>query len=176
MTEHLSETELLDLIGGETQGKAEAHLRACADCARRLQDAREGLVLARMDALPEPAAEDWGSFQADLKRRIEAAEARRRRLLVPALAAAAVLVAALSVVLPRTPLAPESATLPAWTPLPPREADSSLWVLEGVFVAADDLSMASDCRGVGDCLASLSDEETAALAEVLRQGPRGDGL
>jgi hypothetical protein len=176
MTGHLSDGELLDLVGADAPEHAAEHLRGCRACAQRLRDARDGLALARAGALPEPSPPDWRSFQAELKRRIETAPARPR--LVPALAAAAALVAALLVVSPRPSRAPDPvAPLPAWTPLPPAETDVGLWVLEQALVAADDLAaVAPGCAGVGDCLASLSDDETAALAEVLRHGSSGEGL
>jgi hypothetical protein len=168
---HLSEADLLDLVVGDAEASVEAHRAACADCARRAQDARDGLDLARLAAAPEPAV-DWAAFRAEVKGRIGAAE-RRRGLLVPAMAAAAALVAGLSLFAPhahrvRQPVA----TLSPWTPLPPLEGDSSLWVVEDAFAGADDLSGLTGCRAMGDCLASLTDDETAVLTDLLRKGSR----
>lgn len=168
---HLSEATLLDLALGEAFGTAEAHRASCAACARRVQDARHGLDLARLAETPE-AAVDWRAFHAEVKRRIGAADARRG-LLVPALAAAVALVAGLSLFVPHAPHVrrPEAALSP-WTPLPPLEGDSSLWVVVDAFAAADDLGAVAGCRPMGDCLASLSDDETAVLADLLRRGSR----
>jgi hypothetical protein len=110
-----------------------------------------------------------------VRRRI--AEDKRRvsgwTLLVP-LAAAAALVAVLwsGATRPR-PSAPQP-PLPSWSPLPAAEADESLQVLEGLAASGPDADEWDEPSGLQPYLASLSDEESLALAESLR-GRSGGG-
>ena len=86
--EHLSEDALLDAVYGIAGCDAEAHLRGCADCARRLSDWQE------KRAASAARIEIPGEFLAAQRRKIyERIErpSRKRWLWAPGLAAACAL-------------------------------------------------------------------------------------
>lgn len=174
MTNHVGDEAVLDLALGEGAAAARDHVAACEACARRLAEAREGLELARRGEVPEPSPLYWEALRRGVSQRIaeDGARAWRFRLLVPLAAAAA-----LAAVLLAPPAArregPASTPLAAWQPLPAVEEDEGLQVLEGVALASGDLADWDEARGLGPVLAGLSDEESRALAETLRE--RGQG-
>ena len=86
--EHLSENALLDAVYGIAGNDAEAHLRSCADCVRRLQEWQEKRVAT------VASVEITGEFLAAQRRKIyERMESpsRKRWLWAPGLAAACAL-------------------------------------------------------------------------------------
>lgn len=172
MRDHLTEEVLLDVLEGLEGDEARAHAAGCAECARRLEEARAGLALARDAQVPEPSPQFWESFRGQVGRRLPSPGSRfaRPAFLAPLLAAAAAVAVALW--LPsRDLVAPEpgaAGVLPAWSALPPAEGDASLEVLAAVVPMADD-ALGASCRGAAACLAELTDEESAALTEALRQ-------
>ena len=174
MTNHVADEAAFDLALGEGAAAARDHVAVCEACARRVAEALEGLELARRSEVPEPSPLYWEALRRGVSQRIaeDGARASRFRLLVPLAAAAA-----LAAVLLAPPAArregPVSAPLTAWSPLPAAEEDEGLQVLEGVALASGDLAEWDEARGLGSVLAGLSDEESRALAETLRE--RGQG-
>lgn len=169
MTRHLSDDDLLSVLEETAPGSARRHLEACDACRVRLEEAREGLRVAREAQVPEPSPLYWEAFRRQVGRRIEGERSLWRRFQwAPALAAAAGLVAALSVRVPApgaSRLAVPAAALPAWSPLPQAEDDPGLLVLQALAPSAEDPLGA--CRDVTACLVDLSEEESQALADVL---------
>jgi hypothetical protein len=167
---HASEENVVELACGEGSAEDRAHASACEACAGRVREAEEALALLRQADVPEPSPLYWESLRSGVKRRI--AEDGRRvsawTLLVP-LAAAAALVAMFwsgGGTRPR-PTAPQPA-LSSWSPLPAADADESLQVLEGLAAAGQDAADWDETSGLQPYLASLTDEESRALAESLR--------
>jgi hypothetical protein len=169
MRSHLEDDVLLDVIEGAASLEAIRHARECAECALRMDEARVGLALAAGADAPEPSPLFWDAFRRRVASAIETEPPRRRfGFFVPALLAAGA-VAAVVTFLPID-------RGPALLPPAPLVASSALPVSdEGAGVdsaSADDL----ECRDVAACVASLTDEESRALAEALRAelGPSGD--
>lgn len=174
MSSHVPDDRLLDVMEG--RGAADRdHVEACPRCRARLAEAQAGLGLASGAGMPEPLPLYWESLRRQVSRRLEEEAAGRpafwRRVwLGPALAAAAVLVGIVTF-LPRATHQPTPAPerhLPAWSPLPPAEEDEGLDFLRAAAPAVADAPAAA-CSGVADCVAALSDEESQALTERLRE-------
>lgn len=176
MWTHASDQDLMDVLEGAGSRGAFAHVEGCAQCRTRLDHAREGWMLARDAEVPEPSPLYWGAFRRQVGRRISdeapGASFGQRWRLVPALAAAAVLVAFMSFVPTGVwkrgagPVGDE-VSLPAWSALPSAGEDGGLFVIQALAPTAEDLGAVAGCHGV-DCLSDLSDDETQALAEALR--------
>lgn len=173
MWPHVTDAQMLDVVEGRTPEPA--HLARCSGCRDRLAAANAGLALAAAAGVPEPSPLYWDAFRSRVAREVAAAGAPSpRRLGVPGrvLAAAAALAIAAGAVVTRDvgrarpAAAPSSASavVPAWEPLP--EATDTAWEL--VAVVAPDAD-APACPELFECLATLTDEETAALTEGLRQ-------
>jgi hypothetical protein len=166
---HPSEALLMDVIDGVAVGEVRQHVAACAECAARIEEARQGLALASQADVPEPSPLYWEAFRSQVGRRISV-ERRSRRVLLAPLAAAALL-AGVVVLLPRGANPPSAAvtvaTLPAWSPLPAAEDDPGFVVVAALGGRSDELANAFDCQGTGDCLAELSDDESHEVADAL---------
>ncbi len=176
MTTHLNEIDIIDALDGAAPASASAHLQGCGACRERLDDLTACLQLARSADVPEPPGMYWEAFRRQVGRRLDtpAPSPWRRFGFLGALAAAAVLVVAVvnrPVEPPAAPLAPV-AGIPAWTPLPPADDDPGLAVL-GALPVADNGAAEAQCVGLGDCLNSLSDDESAALAPALEAALKG---
>jgi hypothetical protein len=172
---HVSEEGVVELACGEGSTADREHAQACEACASRVREAEQAFALLRRADVPEPSPLYWESLRSGVRRRI--AEDRRRvsawTLLVP-LAAAAALVAVLwggGATGPRP--APPPPALPSWSPLPAADADESLQVLEGLAAAGQDAADWDEPSGLQPYLASLTDEESRALAESLRSRSGG---
>lgn len=180
MLRHASDQDLMDVLGGAAEPRQRAHVEECAGCRARLAEARHGLLLAREAGIPEPSPLYWEAFRRQVGRRIsDEPPALWRWRLAPALAVLGVLVA-VGIVVPRHvpssgAVEPLTALAP-WTALPPAEEDSGLAVLQALATSADDLAPVTGCQEVADCIADLSDEQSRALAEVLRREMRGRHL
>lgn len=168
--DHLSDESLMDALDGAPGGDAARHLSACAACATRLAEVREGLALVQGVGIPEPPGLYWQSFPRKVAARL-AAEGPSGRpwrgWLWPALVAAGALVAAVLLV-PRPVPAPAPSpprTLAAWSALPPAEQDPALPALQAL---GPDLDPALECGGVAECVAELSDEESQDLVRLLQ--------
>jgi hypothetical protein len=122
--------------------------------------------------VPEPPGLYWEALRRNVRRRIaeEPVRPSRRSWLVPvAAAAAAVVIAAVSLV-GRTPEpSPAQPYLPAWSALPPVEEDDDLAAVIGVV--EDGLTEWDEGQGLGAFVASLSEEESEALVAALRVEP-----
>src|SRR5262245_15029492 len=181
MRTHLGEEALIDLLEGVADRDARAHSESCAHCRARLEQAAAGLELAREADVPEPSPLFWESFRRQVDRRIQAGDPAPAfrpfgmGRLGPWLAAAAAVVVAVAVLLPRAhapaPAPSHDALLPAWSALPPADQDPGLDLLAAVVPGNTGLGPLAECQGLGDCLteaSTLSDEESAALADALR--------
>jgi hypothetical protein len=162
MPSHLDDDALLDVAFGAASVEATRHAEACAECARRVADARAGLALAAGAEAPEPSPLFWDAFRRRVASAIEA-EPRPRRaggFFVPAVLAAAAMVAVVTF-LPHEPDVPLVSPAPlaasATLPLADDAGDA--------VASADDLA---ECLDVDACVASLTDEESRALADALR--------
>jgi hypothetical protein len=170
MRTHLGDDVLLDVLEGTAAAAAVRHAAACADCGRRVADARAAWSQAADAEAPAPSPLFWDAFPRRVASAI-AVEPRPRRLggfLAPAVLASAALVAVIAF-LPRDPapaLAPSS--LSASAALPAVEEP----LVDAAAVSADEL----ECRDVAACVAALSDEESRALADALRADLAGSDL
>lgn len=167
---HPSADELMDALDGRPESGVRAHLAGCGACRTWLEEAREGLDLAAEAEVPDPPPPYWEAFGRQLARRLEIEPAsRRRRAAAPALVAAAVGLMIVGVVLlARWPApAQHDATLPEWSAIPEGD-DASLVVLQAMDPTDEELRAAAGCLGAAECLAGLSDEESGALADALR--------
>jgi len=172
MTKHPRDEELLDLALGEGAADDRAHAAGCDACGRRLADLREGLALAREAQVPEPSPLYWDALRRNVAARIaeEPAPSGWVSRLQPALAGLAVAASLAGVILVggRGPgAAPAAPTLPAWSALPPQADDSGLLALEGAIGSGE--TSLSGCDGLARCLATLTDDETRALAAAVRE-------
>lgn len=183
MLGHLSEEKLLDMVEGTADAAARRHVAECPACGGRVAEAGKGLITAEQADVPEPSPLYWEAFRQQVGRRIDSEPIGRsvRVRFLPALAALAATVAvaiALNVRGPQPGAPPTPAPaqrLPAWTPLPASEDDIGLSVIEALAPSAGEVSALNACP-VEDCLASLSDEESRAVAESLRQQLSGRTL
>lgn len=183
MSAHPKDETLVDLVEGGGSPEARHHVTQCACCAERVAAARAMAELARGVAVPEPPVFFWTAFQNNVRRRIAAERPRVAwsGWLVP-LTAVSVAAALLTVAhrpqpwphapqLASVPSASPVALLPVWSPLPPAAEDAGLPVLEGL--AASEAVDWDEGRGLGSYLEGLSDEDSAALAQALRQSGEG---
>lgn len=171
MSAHLTPEEIVDAAAGEADAVARRHVESCAGCAREVAEAREVTALAAGVEVPEPPPLYWEAFRRQVGRRV-ADEPRGLAWLAPVLAAAAALALAVWFQRGPVPVAPApsaAALLPAWSPLPPAEDDAGLAVLRAFEMSDGDLASALPAEGVAGALANLSDEESADLAEALRE-------
>jgi hypothetical protein len=94
--EHLSEDALLDAVYGIGADEADAHLRGCADCARRLSEWRGKRAAAASIEIPD---EFLAAQRRKIYERIER-PSRKRWLWAPGLAAACALAVGIFVYYP----------------------------------------------------------------------------
>lgn len=171
MSGHPSEESLLDLAEGLAGAEVRDHVATCPHCRARADHAREGMLVARDADVPEPSPLYWEAFRRQVGRKIVVEEpVVWRWRLGPALAAAAVLAVALTYHASPV-MGPAGGTvesLPAWSALPPSAEDPGLAVLEAL-APSERLEPEAGCGGVAECVASLSEEESLALAEILRK-------
>ena len=66
---HPTDAVLLDVLDGVAEGQARRHVAACAECAARVEEARQGLALARQADVPEPSPLYWEDFRSQVGRR-----------------------------------------------------------------------------------------------------------
>jgi len=174
MIEHVSEPALLDFLEGGGAPSDREHVAACPACAARLAEVTEGWSLALGADVPEPSPFYWASMRRGVGGRIEAPRQTRWRVILPlSLLAAAAAAATLSFGPAVRPSIAPSPLVPAWSALPPEDADEGLPVLEGLALAGADLTPWDDSQGVGPFLAGLSQEDSRALVTALRTSGGG---
>lgn len=181
MIGHVSADRMVDLLEDGGAPLDWAHVAGCQECRGRLEEARSALGLAAEVGVPEPPGLYWEALRRNVSRRIgEEPPARKPWGWVLPLAAAVAAVLVIGLVLHGRPPAPPMATtaLPAWSALPPLEADDGLAAVSG-FADVDGANIEwaelEEERGLGAFVASLSDEESEALVEALRvEGPGGE--
>ena len=160
MRTHLDDGTLLDVMEGSASADAARHARECAECARRVAEAREGWSLASSAGAPSPSPLFWTAFRSRVASAIAAPAPRRRLpLFAPALLAAAAMIAAVFYLPGGSEVTPRSAT-----PI----ARSSPVLEENLFEAPATEYDLGECPDVTECVASLSDDDSRALADALR--------
>jgi hypothetical protein len=174
MWTHASEAALMDVLDGTAGDGVLSHVQSCARCRARVDEARGGLAWTEQVTVPEPVASYWEVFRRHVARRIaEAPAPPSRRPIWAAAAAAATVVAAVLTVMPGAVAPPSDLTvarsLPAWSPLPPADEDPALPLLEEAAPAVAASAASLECGDVAECVTSLTDEESGALADALRQ-------
>ncbi|HEV7499253.1 MAG TPA: hypothetical protein VGQ33_04575 [Vicinamibacteria bacterium] len=176
MWRHLSDAAVVDVIEGSAEARARAHVAGCEPCRVRVEDARQAWGWAAQAVVPEPVPSYWDVFRRRVARALVDAPAAPSRRPLWAAAAASVAVIALLMVVPlRGPVAsvpaaaPAAPVLPAWSALPPADEDPGLPVLEHVVPLAAAATPAVECSDISECMAGLSDDESRALVDVLRQ-------
>lgn len=173
MKPHLTDEAVLDLALGELAPSERAHAAACEACGARVDESRSALELARRAEVPEPSPLYWQALRSGVSRRIaeDGSEPRRIGVFVPLAAAAGLLAIVLSLRSspPSQQRQPAESRLPAWSALPLEEEDGGLLVLEGLALASGEGGDWQAADGLSEYLASLSDDESRALAESLRQ-------
>jgi hypothetical protein len=174
MWSHASDAALMDVLDGTAGDRVLSHVKGCARCGARVEEARGALAWAEAVAVPEPIPSYWDVFRRHVARRLAetpAAPSRRPLWAAAAAVSAAVLVAVLTVV-PGPARHPAEkvagSALPAWSPLPPLDEDPGLPLLEEAAPAVA-ASTAGECADVAECVAVLTDEESAELADALRE-------
>jgi hypothetical protein len=175
MWNHLTDEQLMNVLDGVATPKASSHVVECAHCQALLREARAALgALGQDDSVPEPEGAYWEAFRRQLGRRLaEDPRPVRRLSWGPALAAAAVLVAAVGLLeIPsrRAPSpSPAEPTLAPWTALPPPEDDSGLALIQAMGPSVDEIAPAAGCANVTACeVDRLSEEESHAFLERMR--------
>jgi len=174
MTGHVADENVVELALGAGSAGEREHIAACADCRRRVDEAREALELARRAEVPEPSPLYWPALRRGVSRRIAEDTHQRRRfaMLLPLAAAAAAVVAVLlSGGLPGRK-APAGPGLAAWAALPAEDEDAGLQVLEGLALA-DGAFTDWEAQGLGAYVAGLSEDESKLVADGLRGETRG---
>jgi hypothetical protein len=179
MTTHLADESVPDVALGRGSEAERAHAAACAACASRVAGARSALELVRRIEVPEPSPLYWDAMRRSVGRRIgqepQSRERARWAWFVP-LAAGAALATAVILTTGRThaPSTTPVPALPAWSALPEADDDPSLAVMEGLAAEDDALANVDEGAGVGAFLASLSDEDSQALAASLGAAKGGE--
>ncbi len=167
MNEHLREDALWEAMEAEPEGATAAHLAGCADCRRRLEEAKEALAWARDASVPEPSPLFWQGFRRNVSRRIEQ---RERWVMVGRIAAVTALAATLLVAVRVNgpgPLPAEPA-LPAWSALPAVEDDTGLDLLRELEGWSSDLPLVA-ASDVTSAVIELDDEQGALLADAVER-------
>lgn len=174
MTAHVSDDTLFDLALGEGAAAERAHVAACEACARRVEETRLAVELAQRAEVPEPPPFYWQALRRGVGQRIAAEGQKARRLLVFApLAAAAALVLALVAGPALFQKGRVEPGLAAWSALPLEQDDDDLRVLEGLALSSSEVADWDPAPGLAAYLANLSDDESRALVETLREQGQG---
>jgi hypothetical protein len=170
MSAHLTEEAFADLLEDAPGPEIAEHLRLCAECRERLEEARAMMAMARSADVPEPSELYWEGFRRGVGQKFAKSRRPWARVVWPAVAAlaAGLLYMALPVRQPQPP--PIEARLPAWTAFPAAADDPGLEILQAVAVH---LEPEAECRELDECVTDLSDEEGGALAELLRREATG---
>lgn len=176
MWRHVSDATIVDVVEGSADGRILSHVAGCERCRLRVDEAREAWGWAERAAAPEPVPAYWDVF----RRRVSVALAEpptarsRRPWWTAAAVAGAAMIALLAVVPGGVPVAigpvasPPVRALPAWSALPPADEDPGLPFLEQVAPAAAAAAPLLECSELAECVATLSDDESRALVDVLR--------
>lgn len=171
---HLDEETLWNTLEHEPSREAQAHLEACAECRRQLDEALEALAWAHDAAVPEPSPLFWESFRRKVSRRIEQRERWATVGRVAGLTAlAASLILAVRVGGPAPAPALAEARLPAWSALPAVEEDAGFELLRGFDGWNSDVPLAA--ADLTATLIELDEERGALLAEAVEREFRTTG-
>jgi hypothetical protein len=176
MWTHLSDATVIDVIEGTAEARARSHAAGCERCRVRVQEAREAWGWIEHAAVPEPVPSYWDVSRRRVGLALEAPAPQARRPFWAAAAAAGAAVIALVTLVPaRVPVASPAVApasgraLPAWSALPPADEDPGLPVLEEAAPLAAAAVPGVECSDLSECVVGLTDDESRALADVLRQ-------
>ncbi|MGE0813886.1 MAG: hypothetical protein AB7O28_03440 [Vicinamibacterales bacterium] len=182
MTPCLRPDELVDLADGTLAPERRAHAERCPACAARAAEIAAALDLAGDDIVPEPPAGFWASVNAGVAARLDEAtgasswRGRRWTILVPAAAAAAVLLAlGLGTKAPASSpqeAAPEPPASVTSSAPPADDGDDALALIGDLTIGLPDAGWAPlnvvRLPDLGTAAALLSSDEQDALAALLR--------
>jgi hypothetical protein len=169
---HLSEERLLDAVEEGVDSSDRAHLAACAECRARRDEARAVLVLAREVEVPEPSPLYWEAFRRQVGRRIAEERSPGHPWLLPLAAAAAGLLFVFSLLWDVPGGTGRGApVLPAWSALPAVEEDEGLALVAETGIGETDLAAVGEVKGLDEVLGDLSEEEQAAVGNLLSSRP-----
>jgi len=174
MWTHVSDAALMDVLEGAAGDRVRDHVAACERCRTRVEEARTALDWTAQATVPEPVPSYWDVFRRRVARSLveEPAARSRRPLWVAAAVAGAAMIAVLMVGPTPAPVPPPATAvvpLPAWSALPPADEDSALPILRTVAPTVAAVTPAVECSDVSECVVGLTDEESGALADALRQ-------
>lgn len=174
---HLNPDELVDAMEGVVASAHQSHLQTCDECRRQLQELSAVFNDARQAGVPEPSPLFWNHFSARVNDAIDAEPVAawawwwRWQVLLP-LGAAAVIMLALMIAVPRQAAPVETAAVEATDVLDPSgEADN--WVMVATLVGDIDLDTAAEAGvigiGVSDrAVLTLTAEEQQELTRLLK--------
>ncbi len=171
MWSHVPDGRLMDVLEGGGTPADRAHASRCDTCRTRLAEAAEVLAAIPDATVPEPSPLYWEALRSSVGRRLdETPSPSHRRFLAPSLLAVAAVIAGISILpTPEAPVAPVAPTVvAAWIALPTQDEDAGFQVLQGLEASPSDLAGAGACLAVDACVAELSDDESRALADILR--------
>jgi hypothetical protein len=173
---HLTPDELIDAVEGMLSAERQAHLAACTECRRQLDDLSSALIDAKHVSVPEPSPLFWNHFSERVRTAIDAAPQESGRLawlrwpaLLP-LGAVALLVLALVFAVPKS--APDTtADQDLVTAAPQESADE--WATLASLVGELDIETASAAvvlePGIAEqAVLHLTSEEQQELTRLLQ--------
>lgn len=185
---HLTPETLVDAAEGRVNGAMRSHLDTCTTCRRQVDELAAIVAGLGTTPIPEPSPLFWDHLSARVRQEVAAAGAPAGtrwfdwRVLVPATAAAALVLALVSALPTTSPDAPTSAANAA----PALEADDASWELLAALL--DDEALADDAAAEGKSVAAvawrgaadrvvfeLSSAEQEELLRLLREEVRAGG-
>jgi hypothetical protein len=176
MPRHLSIEALADVLEGRGSAEARGHAVTCDECARRVREAEETLLLAGRAEVPEPSPLYWEAFRQQVGQRIaeESPAFSWRRWWGPGLAVAAAATLAVVAFLqtPSGPTPSAAPVIPAWSALP-EEDDVAFSILLELGPSEEDLAPLVAQSDAAHHIADLTQEESVALTEAFRSQPGG---
>jgi hypothetical protein len=174
---HLTSDELLDAMEGMLASDRQAHLAACEECRRQLDDLAGAMNDARQVSVPEPSPLFWNHFAARVNDAIDAEPAGawpqwlRWQVLLP-LGATAMIILALMMAVPKQD-EPEFVDADAAEVVDTLAVPDDNWVMVATLVGEIDLDTASAAGviepGVAErAVLTLTSEEQQELTRLLK--------
>ncbi|HWI17433.1 MAG TPA: hypothetical protein VNT81_06790 [Vicinamibacterales bacterium] len=174
---HLTPDELLDAMEGMLATDRQAHLAACDECRRQLNDLENALNDAKHASVPEPSPLFWNHFSTRVNEAIDAQPAGglpqwlRWQMLLP-LGAAAILVLALLLSMPQQEQ-PDTIEANVSAAAETLTAPDDNWVMVATLVGDLDLDAAAETGviepGVAErAVLTLTAEEQQELTRLLK--------
>lgn len=191
---HLNEEELIDIAEGTWPERSLPHLAACDICGKQIADLRAMLSAAAEVEVPEPSPLFWEHLSARVRDRVASANEEHAsfsgrmtwRFMVPALALAGVVLAAVVTLRGPSPAGPSSAT--GGSPLAaslvddivPLADDASLNLIADLasdldWDAAAEAGLTTRTGAAERILMEMSADERLELQRILKQELSGKG-